>query len=48
VGKPAGKSLLESSKCRLENNIKMDLAEIGSESLYWIDMAQDRAGGKLL
>jgi hypothetical protein len=38
VGKPGGKRLRESSRCRSENNIKMDL----TEGLYWIDLAQDR------
>jgi hypothetical protein len=34
--------LLERPKHRWEDNIKMDLWEIGLEIVYWIHLAQDR------
>jgi len=37
VGKTEGKIPLGRPRCRRENNIKMDIKEIG-----WIDTAQDR------
>jgi len=42
VGKPEGKRPLERPRRRWENNIKMDLQEVGSEGVDWIDVAQDR------
>jgi hypothetical protein len=36
VGKPEGKRSLG------EDNIRMDLREIGWGGMYWIDLAQDR------
>jgi hypothetical protein len=39
VGKPGGKRPLGRPKRRWEDNIKMDLREIGMD---WIDLAQDR------
>ena len=42
VGKPEGKRLLRRSKHRWENNIKMDLQEVGCGDIDWIDLAQDR------
>jgi hypothetical protein len=42
VGKPEGKRPLGRSKRRREDNIKMDLREIGWGSMDWIDLAQDR------
>jgi len=29
-------------RCRFEDNIKMDLQEVGSWGMNWIEMAQDR------
>jgi len=42
VGKPEGKSPLGRPKCRWEDNIKMDLQEVGCGVMGWIDLAQDR------
>jgi hypothetical protein len=43
VGRPEGKRPLERPKCRWEDNIKMDLREIGINDANWIQLAQDRA-----
>jgi hypothetical protein len=40
--KPEGKSPLERPRLRWENNIKMDLQEVGCGDVEWIEMAQDR------
>jgi hypothetical protein len=42
VGKPEGKRPLGRSRRRLEDNIKMDLREIGWGGMDWNDLAQDR------
>jgi hypothetical protein len=42
VGKPEGKRQLGISRRRWEDNIKMDLQEMGWEEMDWIDLAQDR------
>jgi hypothetical protein len=42
VGKPGGKKLTGKVRHRWENNIKMDLREIGWGSMDWINLAQDR------
>ena len=42
VGKPEGKILLGRPKRRWEDNIKMDLQEVGCGGMDWIDLAQDR------
>jgi len=42
VGEPEGKRPLDISSRRWEDNIKMDLQEVGCGGLDWIDMAQDR------
>jgi hypothetical protein len=41
VGRPEGKRALR-PKCRWEDNIKMDLREIGIDGMNWIRLAQDR------
>ena len=41
-GKPDGKGLLGRPRLRLENNIKMDLQEVGWEGMDWIGLAKDR------
>jgi hypothetical protein len=42
VGKPEGKRPLGRRRSRWEDNIKMDLREIGWDSMDWIDLAQNR------
>ena len=42
VGKPEGKRLLWRPRCRWEDNIKMDLQEVGCGDIDWIELAQDR------
>ena len=42
VGKPEGKRLLGRPRLRWEDNIKMDLQEVGCEGMNWIEPAQDR------
>ena len=42
VGKSEGNRPLGRSMRRWEVNIKMDLHELGSGSMDWIDLAQDR------
>ena len=42
VGKPEEKRPLGRPRRRREDNIKMDLQEVGCEGLDWIDVAQDR------
>jgi hypothetical protein len=42
VGRPEGKRPLRRPRCRWEDNIKMDLTEIGIDGANWIRLAQDR------
>ena len=42
VGKPAGKRPLGRPRRRWEDNIKMDLQEVGTVSGDWLELAQDR------
>jgi len=42
VGKPEGKSTLGRPRCRWEDNIKMDVQEVGCGVMEWIELAQDR------
>ena len=42
VGKPEGKRPLGRPRCRLEDNIKMDLQEVGGDCGDWMELAQDR------
>jgi len=42
VGKPEGKRPLGRPSRRWEDNIKMDLLEVGCEDMDWIDVAQGR------
>jgi hypothetical protein len=44
VGKPEGKRSLGRPRCRLEDNIKMDLQEVGGGRGDWMELAQDRDG----
>ena len=41
VGKPEGKRPLGRPRHRWEDNIKMDLQEVGCGGMYWIELAQD-------
>ena len=42
VGKPEGKRPLGGPRRRWEDNIKMDLQEVGCRGMDWIELAQDR------
>ena len=42
VGKPEGRRPLGRPRRRLEDNIKIDLQEVGCGRLDWIDLSQDR------
>jgi hypothetical protein len=48
VGKPEGKRPLGRPRCRWEDNIKMDLQDMGWRDMDCIDLAKKRAGGGLL
>jgi hypothetical protein len=41
-GKPEGKRPLGRPRRRWEDNIKMDLQEVGCGGMNWIELAQDR------
>ena len=45
VGKPEGKRPLGRPRRRWEDNIKMDLQEVGGGCEDWMELAQDRTGG---
>jgi hypothetical protein len=42
VGKPEGRRPLGRPRRRWEDNIKMDLREVGWRVINWINLAQDR------
>jgi hypothetical protein len=42
VGKPEGKRALARPRLRLEDNIRMDIREIGWRGMDWINLSQDR------
>ena len=42
MGKPEGQRPLVRHRRRWEDNIKMDLQEVGCGGMVWIDLAQDR------
>ena len=42
VGKPEGKRPLGRPRYKWEDNIKMDLQEVGCGAMDWIELAQDR------
>ena len=44
VGKLEGKRLLGRPRLRWEDNIKMDLQEVGCGCMDWIELAQGRDG----
>ena len=42
MGKPEGKRPLGRPRLRWEDNIKMDLQEVGCGGMDWIELAQDK------
>ena len=42
MGKPEGEKPLGRSRRRWEDNIKMDLEEVGCGGMDWVELAQDR------
>jgi hypothetical protein len=42
VGRPEGRRPLGRPRRRWEDNIKIDLQEVGWNGVAWIDMAEDR------
>jgi len=42
MGKPEGKGPLRRPRNRWEDDIKMDLQEVGCRTMDWIEMAQNR------
>jgi len=42
VGKPVGMRPIGRPRHRWEDNIKMDLQEVGCGAMDWIELAQDR------
>jgi len=42
VGNPEGKRSMGRPTCRWEDNIKMDLQEVGGACGDWMELAQDR------
>ncbi|KAJ4431147.1 hypothetical protein ANN_19742 [Periplaneta americana] len=48
VGRPEGKRPLGRPRRRWEDNIKMDLREVGYDDTDWINLAQDRTDGGLI
>jgi hypothetical protein len=48
VGKPEGRRPLGRPRHRWDDNIKMDLREVGGGGADWIDLAQDRDSSQAL
>ena len=48
VGKPEGKRPLGRPRLRSEDNIKMDLQEVGGGHGDWMELAQNRDGWRAL
>jgi hypothetical protein len=48
VGKPEGKRQLRRPRRRWEDNIKMDLQEVGGGREDWMELAQDRDSWRAL
>ena len=45
MGKPEGKRPVGRPRRRWDDNIKIDLQEVGRGSEDWMELVQDRAGG---
>jgi hypothetical protein len=48
MGKPEGKRPLVRTRRRCEDDIMMDLQEVGCEGMDWIELAKDRDGWRAL
>jgi hypothetical protein len=48
VGKPDGKRPLRRTRCRWEDNFKVDLQEVVCGCMDWIELTQDRDRGRAL
>jgi len=48
VGKPEGKRPIGRPSCRWEDNIEIDLQEVGCWGRDWIDLTQDKDRGRAL
>ena len=48
VGKPEGKSPMGRPRRRWDDNIKVDLQEVGYGGMDWIELAQDRDKRRVL
>jgi len=48
VGKPEGKKPLGRPRRRWEDNIKMNLQEVGCGGMDWIELAEDRGRWRAL
>jgi hypothetical protein len=48
VGKPEGRRLLGRPRPRWEDNIKMDVQEVGGGRGDWMELAQDMGGWRTL
>ena len=42
MGRSEGKRPIGKPRCRLEDNVKMDLQEVGCVGKDWVELAQDR------
>jgi len=47
MGKPEGKRPMVRPRRRWEDNIKLDLQEVGCRDMDWIELAQDSDRGHL-
>ena len=48
VGKPDERRSLGRPRCRWEDNIKMDLLEVGCRGMDWMELAKDRDSWRTL